>query len=108
MARVDVMINGRTYPVACGDGQEDRVREMARYVEGRVAEIKTVAGSASDTHLLVMAALLLADELADSRAAEARAGGAGDRASDRDGEVAAAIGRLAGRMEAIAARLERA
>lgn len=104
MARVDVMINGRTYPVACGDGQEDRVREMARYVEGRVAEIKTVAGSASDTHLLVMAALLLADELADSRAAEARAGGGGNK----DGEVAAAIGRLAGRMEAIAARLERA
>lgn len=106
MARVDVTFNGRVYPIACDDGQEPRVREVAAYVTQRLGDVKASVRSASDTHLLVMVSLLLADELFDARAGIPADGAAGGDAS-ADAEVAAAVGRLAGRIEAIAARLER-
>jgi cell division protein ZapA len=107
MARVDVTFNGRVYPIACDDGQEPRVREVAAYVNQRLNEVKSATRSASDTHLLVMVSLLLADELFDARGAAADgAAGEADGAA-RDVQVAQAVARLAGRIEAIAARLER-
>ncbi len=107
MARVDVTFNGRTYPIACDDGQEQRVREVAAYVDARLLEVKAAVRSASDAHLLLMVCLLLADELFDVRAALEKASGGNE--TEEDGDVAAeAIGRIAGRIDAIAARLERA
>lgn len=99
MARVDVNFNGRIYPIACDDGQEQRVRDVAAYVNDRLGEIKASVRSASDTHLLVMVSLVLADELFD-----VRAGQLGEAA---EADTAAALDRLAGRIEAIATRLER-
>ncbi|HET8727510.1 MAG TPA: cell division protein ZapA [Alphaproteobacteria bacterium] len=108
MARVDVTFNGRVYPIACDDGQEQRVREIAAYVDVRLAEVKASVRSASDAHLLLMVCLLLGDELFDMRAAldgNAPADASGDGADGA--EAAEAVSRIAGRIEAIAARLER-
>lgn len=117
MARVDITLNGRTFPVACDDGQEDRVRQIARYVDSRLSEIRASGQGATDMHLMVMVSLLIADELMDVRAelenslAAHPAGGNGNGAAAATGgdpAVSAAMGQLAGRLEAIAARLERA
>lgn len=119
MARVDIRLNGRLYPIACDDGQEDRVREVAAFVDGKLEEIKGISPNATDMHLLVMASLMVADELIDTNAeTEAlrdrlgRAGasgsngaGGGHGAGLEDAAVAEAIGRLAERVEDVAQRL---
>ena len=110
MPRIDITLNGRVYPIACEDGQEDRVIEIAHYLDGKLTEIRGSVQTASDTHLLVMVSLLVVDELFDAReemAAWSEAASAGSGTGE--GAVAAeAIGRLAQRVEALAARLDRA
>ncbi len=106
MPRVDVTLNGRVYTVACEDGQENRVRELARHVDGKIRHVVARgAGSASEPQLLVMAALMVADELMDLRGE--MAGRPSAPAGADDPAVAGAVDQLAQRIEAIAARLER-
>lgn len=105
MPRVDVTLNGRVYSVACEDGQENRVRELARHVDGKLRQVLARgAGGASEPQLLVLAALMVADELFDLRA-EVAARPSGPGADDA--AVASAVDQLAQRIEAIAARIER-
>jgi cell division protein ZapA len=104
MAQVDVTINGRSYRVACEDGQEQRLIELSRYVDEKVGELTRSVGQIGDTRLLVMASLLVADELSDARDALAEQQAPGDgKALDK---LAAGLDALAQRMEKIAARLE--
>lgn len=104
MAQVTVTINGRSYPVACNDGEEQRIEELARYVDAKVKTFARELGQIGESRLLVMAALVLADELADARA-ESRAPRPGNGAG-LDEDIAAGIENLAQRIETIAARLE--
>lgn len=115
MARVDISLNGRSYPIACDDGQEDRVREVAAYVDSKIVEIRSMAPAATDQHLMVMASLMIADELLDTSGEIARlrqtpaagpaAGGNGGLPADQEAAVADALGRLAGRLEDLAGQL---
>jgi cell division protein ZapA len=66
MAQVSVRINGRQYQVACEDGQEEHLDKLAAYIDQRVAELVRDVGQVGDARLLVMSALLIADELADA------------------------------------------
>lgn len=66
MAQVSVRINGRHYQVACEDGQEAHLQKLAAYIDERVSELVRDVGQVGDARLLVMAALLIADELADA------------------------------------------
>ena len=111
MARVDISLNGRTYRIACDDGQEHRVLDLAEYVDGRLAEIRRSAISASDIQLLVMLSLTLADELFETQGkleAQDRARPAPLSAPTDDAALAEAIGALADHVESIAARLRQA
>lgn len=113
MAQVKVTINGRSYPVACGEGEEDRIRSLAEYVDRKVAEFARSAGPVGEARLLVLASLVLADELAEAtdtlrrlrRQSAAPAGNGHDPAME--GAVAAGLENLAARIEAIAERIER-
>jgi cell division protein ZapA len=67
MATVSVEINGRPYSVGCADGQEDRVRLLARQFDESVRQVARDVGAVGDLRLFLMGALLLADELADLR-----------------------------------------
>ena len=110
MARVDISLGGRHYPIACDDGQEDRVRRIAAYIDKKITTMGSMAG-ATDTHVLVMASLMLGDELFDahSKLESTRAGaGGGTEAAAEEESVAASISHLANRLESIAARLEQA
>ena len=108
MAQVSLTVNGRPYAVTCDDGQEARIRRLGEYVDAKVAEFARGVGQVGEARLLLLAALVIADELADanealrverSRAHDAEAGAAVDAA-------ATGIHRLAQRVEALAARLE--
>ena len=67
MAQVTVKINGYSYTVGCEDGQEQHLSSMAREVENRIDSIKAPGGQSGEARLLVLAALLMADELHDLR-----------------------------------------
>jgi cell division protein ZapA len=122
MARVDITLNGRTYTVGCEDGQEARLRELARYLDSKLREVARASGaSPTEPQLLAMAALVVTDQLFDLKAeydrleAEAQAARLQPGASlapavpaETEAAVVAAVDHLARRIEDIAARLERA
>lgn len=104
MPQISISINGRSYPVACDEGQEERLRELARSVDARVAGFARQVGQAGEARLLVLVALVLADELAEANETLRRLG-AQTPAPD-DAAIAAGVDQLAARVEAVATRLE--
>ena len=68
MPLVNIMVNSRAYTVACDDGEEDHLRELAAHVDAKVRELLATVGQVGDQRLLLMAALLLADEHHDMSA----------------------------------------
>lgn len=62
MPLVNVMVNSRAYTIACDDGEEDHLRELAATVDAKTREVLSSVGQVGDTRLLLMAALLIADE----------------------------------------------
>ena len=65
MAQVDVSVNGQSYRIACEDGQEDRLVDLATMVDEKVSDLVNQIGQVGSNRLLVMAALIIADELVD-------------------------------------------
>jgi cell division protein ZapA len=99
MGQVAVTIYGRSYRFDCGAGEEARLGELAAFVKGRIEELNRQFGNAGEERLLLMAALLIADELWDARAALAEKPGAGARkepASEPVKEPASELTREAG------------
>jgi cell division protein ZapA len=108
VAQVTVKINGYSYTVGCEDGQEQHLSSMAREVENRIDSIKALGGQSGEARLLVLAALLMADELHDLRIeADALKAAPTRRTSKPDGDSARRLAKLAARAEQIAAGLER-
>lgn len=64
MAHVTVTINAKSYTLACDDGEEDHLSELARDIDRRVAKLKAELGAGDEPRLLLMAGLLAADDLA--------------------------------------------
>src|SRR6476659_8323469 len=62
---VDLTIAGRTYQVACREGEEDNLRSAARLVDGKAREALAGLGTLSEARQFLFAALLLADQLVD-------------------------------------------
>lgn len=67
MALVNVMVNGRAYTIACDDGEEERLRELAGHVDAKVREVLETVGQVGEPRLLLMAALLMADECTEAK-----------------------------------------
>jgi cell division protein ZapA len=113
MAQVSVTINGRVYRMACDDGQEDHLSRLARELDARIARLRDSFGEIGDTRLTVMAALMVADELAEAKRSvksveqeiesfkEARSV-LGDRFEANERAVAEAIENAAERIEQLA------
>lgn len=68
MGQVSVTLNDRVYRLVCDDGEEDRLVELATYVKAKVTQLTAEVGRAGDERLILMAALMIADELWDARA----------------------------------------
>jgi cell division protein ZapA len=104
MAQVLLRINGYAYPVGCEDGQESHLQAMAAQIDERIARVKRMGGQSGETLLLVLAALLMADELHDAGIdlRETRAG----KLPPRDPALGRQLAELATRAEGIAAGLD--
>jgi cell division protein ZapA len=104
------MINGYSYLVGCEDGQEAHLMAMAEQVEQRIDNIQALGNQSGEARLLVLAALLMADELHDLQldlAKSKRGPTPRVEASRVDAALAKTLGRLADRAEEIAVTLER-
>ena len=62
MPLVNVMVNSRAYTIACDEGEEEHLKVLAAYVDEKVRELLSTVGQVGDQRLLLMAALLVADE----------------------------------------------
>ena len=67
MAQVSVTIGGRVYRMACDDGEEDHLMRLARELDQKLTQLRDAFGEIGDTRLAVMAAIMVADELSESR-----------------------------------------
>jgi cell division protein ZapA len=112
MAQVTVRINGYAYTVGCQDGEELHLQQMAEQVERRIDSIKAVAGQSGESRMLVMAALLMADDLYEMgkslKAAQSGTPGEAADAPPPDAKLNRRLGKLAKRAEDIAAELGQA
>ena len=103
MSQVTVTINGRNHVVACDDGQEQHVTDLAQEVDARIAELASASGARiGDTVLLVRACLMLVDEAQDAQKELVRLAGAGEEAESHQ---AATLMALAQRIEGVAEKL---
>jgi cell division protein ZapA len=118
MPQVSVTINGRQFRMACEDGQEGHLRQLAAELDQRIAALRGQFGEIGDARLTVMAALMVADELTETarkvrRLEEELAAlqdarvAAGDRAQATQAALVAAFTAAAERIETMAKKLNR-
>ncbi len=98
MSNVVLSIGGRTFSVACADGEEDHIANLGIAIDERVHALGDSAGQ-NEVRMLLYAALVLADELHE-------ASNAPNAASAVPPELSAKLERIAGSLENLATRLE--
>jgi cell division protein ZapA len=120
MGQLVVKVNGRDFPLSCPDGQEPRIRRLAQYVDAKLGEFTKTIGQVGEARLLLLAALVIADELSDANEALQQernrtrgagglgglGGGPGGEAPEAINAAASGIRSVAQRIESIAARIE--
>jgi len=116
MSQVNVTINGRQFRMACEDGEEEHLLELAADLDQRIVRLRARFGEIGDTRLTVMAALTLADELSEAKQKLERVEPelatlqdasvvSADRHQATQAAVAAALNAAAERIETITKRL---
>ncbi len=111
MAEVNVAINGRNFAIHCEDGQEQRLTDLGHYVDARLKGVSQAGAANNEAHLLVLTALILADEVFELR----------DEASNleqhvrsaqsnqnNDADIAQAINELSQRIDSASTRIQNA
>jgi cell division protein ZapA len=99
MAEVELTIAGRSYRVACRNGEEDNLIKAGALVDAKSREALAGLGTLSESRQLLFAALLLADQIVDGREVELPA--------TTDPVLVERTERLAERLESLADALER-
>jgi cell division protein ZapA len=116
MPQVNVTINGRQFRMACEDGEESHLLRLAENLDQRISRLRERFGEIGDTRLTVMAALTLADELAETKERLTRMEpelatlqevnvASAERAKATQSAIAAALNAAAERIEGITRRL---
>jgi Uncharacterized protein conserved in bacteria len=117
MSQVTVTIDGKAYRMACEEGQEEHLTELAGRLDRYVGHLKSQFGEIGDLRLTVMAGIMVMDELhelqrkmrgleAELETLKKTRDNALSRVERTDQELAAALMEVTGRIEAIAAKLE--
>lgn len=104
MAQVTIQINGKPYAIGCEDGQERHLAELAALFDHQVRQVSQDVGQLGETRLFLMGALLLADELAETRQ---RLQAAQDTVARADGEHTRLEVKAVSALEAAAKRIEK-
>jgi cell division protein ZapA len=110
MAQVTVTLNGRVYRLECDDGEEQHLLTLAGEMGQHVEVLKDRFGQVGDDRLLLMAGLMLADQLAEARnqleETNTLLAGIRDDKSATDELIAAAQAKIAQQISAAADRIE--
>ncbi|MGI9416486.1 MAG: cell division protein ZapA [Geminicoccaceae bacterium] len=112
---VEITVNGRRHSVQCGAGEEARVKGLANYIDRKVSELAVDGAKIGDARLMLLASLMVADELSDAydKIKELETGQDGAAAApagasiDHERRAAALIEQVAEQLNAVAAELER-
>jgi cell division protein ZapA len=95
MPQVSIQIANRTYELACGEGEEARVRELGAYVDEKIVDLrKQLPPGTPEVKLMVFAALMLADESREARVQAKQAESARASATDNAETLASALEEL--------------
>jgi cell division protein ZapA len=109
MAQVTVLVDGKSYRLACDDGQEAHLVGLANAVDGKLRTLKTQVGEIGDLRLMVMTSIMMADESHEFReriaALEQKLATLGEEATRREEATAAREHDLAETIDAIAGRV---
>ena len=68
MAQVAITFNKRSYRFECGEADVERLEAVANYLKTKLDILMREHGQAGDERMVLMAALMIADELFDARA----------------------------------------
>lgn len=110
MVKADIELRGKTFSIACAEGQEARLEALGRKLNARLQDLADTIGDVGDTRLLVAAGISLLDELETIQPAQ----GEGDLADLQnritlvERTAAAALSEAASRINTIADRVDRA
>ena len=102
MAQVSVTIDGRKYRLACNEGEEARLELLAGMIDEKIGEMRATFGEIGDQRLVIMAALTIADNLAEARDEAAAERKRSDAAEQRAEAIASSLDELGSRLEALA------
>ena len=116
MAEVTLTINGRSYAVSCENGQEARLRRLGKYLDAHIGRLAGEVGQVGDLRLMLLAGLIVSDELAEAQdklakaereiaRLEKRLGQAADKTKAAELDAAAAVEAAAARVEDAVSRL---
>ncbi len=119
MAEVTVTVDGKAYRMACEEGQEDHLTELAAKFDRYVGHLKGQFGEIGDLRITVMAGIMVMDELSEVQqqlqGVEGEISGlkktrdsALAKIDDTDTDLAQSIGQVTAQLEQIAAKLEQA
>ena len=105
MPQVSLTIDGHKYRVACNEGAEARLESLAGVIDDKIGEMRKAFGEIGDQRLVIMAALTIADNLAEARDAAAAERKRSDAAEERAQSLASSLDQLGAQLESLAARL---
>ena len=114
MPMVDITVNGRRHSVQCGQGEEARVKGLGAYIDRKIGELAADGAKVGDARLMLLASLMIADELSDAydkiKELETGQGVAHPQGMDAENErrAAALVEQVAEQLNAVAVELERA
>ncbi len=100
MSNVTLSIGGRSYTVACAEGEESHVLGLGAMIDGKLAEMGDMTGQ-SELRMLLFASLLLADEVHEASRKHAAPPGPSE-----DPAITQQLCSIAAKLENLAARLE--
>jgi cell division protein ZapA len=110
MAEVAITLNGRTYRLECGDGEEEHLLALSELVGERLNGLQKQFGQVGDDRLLLMTALMIADELSEAQKKLAEIASdqvsADDLKKSEESQVADQISAAADRIEVLSAALD--
>jgi cell division protein ZapA len=110
MGQISVTLNGRAYLLECGDGEEQHLLSLSKVMGEHIESLKTRFGQIGDDRLMLMAGLMVADELAETKARLAEVSASLENArkdkASSDEQVQSVRDEMAGRINAAAERIE--
>ncbi|GJE16179.1 cell division protein ZapA [Methylobacterium marchantiae] len=113
MPQISVTIDGKSYRMACAEGEEAHLSALAADLDTRVTGMRQSFGEIGDMRLHVMAALMQADELVELKrrladleeeaaALRKRVDTADSLRTEEEARIAEGLGRAADRIERLA------